>query len=144
MHFSSCVTVNPVAHAEDEVTEIPFNHVSSDNDTVPFDFGNEFLTAEAILCWMLQEYPVEPTVQGMARDFLEEEAPPGLEYATDLRYCSLPVWYVMDDPRVKDRIKRFIFGLDRRYVTNCQRQTVWPIGGESLTRLIDQVWIYVK
>jgi len=62
---------------------------------------------------MVEEAPIGPAREGVLRHFLEEEATAGPKHPGDFTDRSSPVWYVMNDPEVEDRVVARVLGGNR-------------------------------
>jgi hypothetical protein len=70
--------------------------------TVPGQFGREFIRLKTVFARMDRERAEHPRVQHVAGNFLEQQQAAGPKYSGDFAYRFLPVGYVMDDPEVDD------------------------------------------
>src|SRR5258708_30462 len=57
---------------------------------------------------MIEKRAIDPSIQGFAGHFLEEEEPRGFEDTPNLGYTGLPVHHMVQHSEIEDRIEVFI------------------------------------
>ena len=71
-------------------------------------FSEELRLVESVLRGMIEKRAIDPSIQGFAGHFLEEEEPRGFEDTPNLGYTGLPVHHMMQHSEIEDRIEVFI------------------------------------
>ena len=93
-----------MSYADYEVSKKPLKLIRPNADFLPFEFGDKFFRREAILGWVFQKRAIQPAVERLLGYFFKEKAPTRSKHAADFADRLLPIWYVVDDAKVKDRV----------------------------------------
>src|SRR5260370_7537684 len=92
---------------------------------------------------MIEKRAIDPSIQGFAGHFLEEEEPRGFEDTPNLGYTGLPVHHMMQHSEIEDRIEVFI-GKGKLLATpHCQNNAALRCTCKTLFRPATVLEIYL-
>jgi len=99
---------------------------------------------KTILLWMFQKDTVTPAIQGVTRDFFEEEFAGRFEHSTKFCDGRLPGGHVMQDSEIKYRIKEFVGKRKPVRTRHCERDTTGVTRNEFVAGKVDLPWIEIN